>query len=200
MQRIKRQREADAMQAEAAKSQYLSPRAQRHCTQHKNVFSGKAKLWQLGLGQRGAAALKEVNKQAAFLLSENSKSHHANQINTGLCRLSSHPLCLCLLVAEHRGMGWSRSCLQPKLSLRRRAAAGLLRAKGMALSVCPLSTCHRGCVHACLHVLFCGTTNPGTLLGRLLSGRRGETRDTRRLSSRHFVLCWMTHAIRGNSN
>lgn len=66
----------------------LHLRAQRHCTQQKNVFGGKAKLWQLGQGQRGAAALEEAEEQTAFLSSENSKIHRAKQIKAGL---SSHP-------------------------------------------------------------------------------------------------------------
>lgn len=81
-----------------------------------------------------------MNKQAAFLLSENSKSHHANQINTGLCRLSSHPLCLCLLVAEHRGMGWSRSCLQARAQPAEKGCFRFAPCKGHG-SVC-LSSKH----------------------------------------------------------
>lgn len=41
----------------------LHLRVQRHCTQQKNVFGGKTKLWQLGLGQRGAAALEEAENR-----------------------------------------------------------------------------------------------------------------------------------------
>lgn len=75
------------MQAGTATSQSPSESTEALHSQ-RNVFAGKAKLWQLGQGQRGAAALEEAEEQAAFLSSENSKIHRAKQIKAGL---SSHP-------------------------------------------------------------------------------------------------------------
>lgn len=100
----------------------LHPRAQRHCTQQKNVFGGKAKLWQLGLGPRGAAALEEAEEQAAFLNSENTKIHRAKQIKAGL---SSHPRVCAHWLPSTGEQDGVRAASELELSLQREAAAGL---------------------------------------------------------------------------
>lgn len=164
----------------------LHPRAQRHCTQQKNVFGGKAKLWQLGLGQRGAAALEEAEEQAAFLSSENSKIHRAKQIKAGL---SSHPrVCAQWLqsTGEQDGVG-TASTAQPVERGCCRFVPFLLPAKDTAPTVSPLGCAIKGTqthIYMCFsvgqqtHLIFC----PDFFQG---GEGKSETHD----SCCHITLC-----------